>query len=778
MLYAQFLSLANDDRIQKDEKVFQIELAGLDMSQANIIIESYCLLITITLQVCNVIANHRTEYNLKNRLLGVMGFVNALIILSYIAYILVDGKPEYSLWNNIFVGVCYAGGAVLTELFGEYAFAIVQEKKDRGIWLRPVIRAICTAAVILDFLSIFNGSYFSTMNGFHVRGPYYVLNQIFMLCIILIVIIYIAIESKEMKKNVIALIMYGFFPALSTILQIFVQDYVLLYPAITLSLLIIYVVSYLEQSEELHQKNDELQKAMAETELAKKAAEHANASKSDFLSSMSHDIRTPLNAIIGMTDIAIENIDDQKQAVQNLNVVKTSSKHLLSLVNDVLDLSMIESGKMTISETEFILPDLLSETMRIIWPLASAKKQDLSLETEGIQDEFYLGDMPRMHQILVNILSNAVKYTPSEGKIVLKVEEKRAEDGHSAVLTISCTDNGIGIAKEYQDQIFEPFVREVKTTVNPIEGTGLGLAIVNDIVKAMHGTVKVISEKGMGSAFILAIPLGLADEEKMLQRFADVKDLSLLVVCDEPADCSIVCLSEKDGAYPYDICSSADILSGMQKTEKQYDAVLCRSMYRQTETIHVLRDLYPASSLIFNCKASDINEERKYLDAGADMVMYGPIFRTSLYEEFETMILKKKIGVNHDEYLKGKNVMIVEDQAINYLIVEHMMKNAGASVWKAENGMEAVDLFLGSAVGQFDLIMMDIMMPVMDGYAAASKIRSARRTDAKTVPMIAMTANAFEEDIQRSKSYGMNAHLSKPLDPQMVKETVLHLLKH
>ncbi|NLH63628.1 MAG: response regulator [Erysipelotrichaceae bacterium] len=160
------------------------------------------------------------------------------------------------------------------------------------------------------------------------------------------------------------------------------------------------------------------------------------------------------------------------------------------------------------------------------------------------------------------------------------------------------------------------------------------------------------------------------------------------------------------------------------------------------------------------------------------MVMYGPIFRTSLYEEFETLIIKKKIGSNQDEYLKGKNVLIAEDQAINSMIVEHMMKNAGASVWRAENGMEAVDQFLGSSVGQFDLIMMDIMMPVMDGYAAAAKIRSSRRSDAKTIPVIAMTANAFEEDIQRSKSYGMNAHLSKPLDPPVVKETILHLISH
>lgn len=748
------------------------------MSEANLLIELYCLLITITLQICNVIANRHAEYSLKNHLLGVMGFLNAIIIISYIAYILVDGKPEYSLWNNIFVGVCYAGGAVLTELFGEYSFAILQKNNKQKIGLRTAIRVICTAAVCLDFLSIFNGSYFSTMNGFHVRGPYYVFNQIFMLCIILIVIIYIAIESKEMKNNVIALIMYGFFPAVSTILQIFVKDYVLLYPAITLSLLIIYVVSYLEQSDELHQKNDELQKAMAETELAKKAAEKANASKSDFLSSMSHDIRTPLNAIVGMTDIAMEKIDDRKQALQNLNVVKTSSKHLLSLVNDVLDLSMIESGKMSISETEFILPDLLSETMRIIWPLASAKKQELSLQTEGIQDEFYLGDMPRMHQILVNILSNAVKYTPSEGKIILKVEEKRAADGHTALLTMSCTDTGIGIDKDLQNKIFEPFVREVKTTVNPVEGTGLGLTIVRDIVSAMHGTVKVISEKGMGSTFIVSLPLSIADEASMLEKFDDVKEMSLLMVCDRPMDRSIICMPHTDDAYPYDICSSEDILSSQLGAEKQYDVILCRALAKQTETIQALRKRYPASSLIFNCQDSDINEEKKYLDAGADMVMYGPIFRTSLYEEFETLIIKKKIGSNQDEYLKGKNVLIAEDQAINSMIVEHMMKNAGASVWRAENGIEAVDQFLGSSVGQFDLIMMDIMMPVMDGYAAAAKIRSSRRSDAKTIPVIAMTANAFEEDIQRSKSYGMNAHLSKPLDPPVVKETILHLISH
>jgi len=747
------------------------------MSRANLIIEVYCLLITVILMVCHFITTNKIPKTHRSNVLFLMLFINAIVIVSFMISLLAEGHPEVSILDNIITGICYACGALLTELFGEYVITIVGEKQKVSRNAQMIFRILCAVLILLDLLSIQNGMYFSTVNGYHVRGPYYMFNQIAVLIIMLLEFVYILYHMKSIGSQASALAMYGLIPAASVLLQIYVQEYVLIYPAITLSMLIIYIVNYIHTTNELHIKNAELTKAIEDSEQAKKMMEKANRSKSEFLSSMSHDIRTPLNAIVGMTDMAIENIDNRKLTLENLNVVKDASQHLLYMVNDVLDLSMIESGKIQISEADFFLPDMLTDIESLVWPLTREKQQKFILESGDEVEDCYVGDAPRIKQILMNFLSNSIKYTQRYGTITLKVNEEKMEDGKNAVLQFSCIDNGIGIDKKAQEHMFEPFEREVRSTINPVEGTGLGLAIVHSIVEAMHGTITVQSEKGMGSTFQVALPIQRGNEEKMMEQFKDVRNYFALVIADTEDLCNIVRRN-----YPSmigcdcDVLKSEDVLQGKFE-QKNYDVIICISVEKAVDVTYKLREVYQNTDILFGCNMEMMDQERQILDAGADAVLYRPVFKSTLFREYQKLKRKKNPVEETTKYLMGKNILVAEDNAINYMIVEHMLQNAGAIVWRAETGLKAVDLYMGSRKGQYDAILMDIMMPVMDGYAATEKIRNSSRPDSKTIPIIAMTANAFAEDIQKSKDYHMNAHLSKPLDVKAVKETLLRCIE-
>ena len=746
------------------------------MSRANLVIEIYCLLITIILLICNFLSARNNKASSQSQIMGLMLTVNGGIIFAFIVTVLVEGNAGYEVLNTVMTGICYALGALLTELFGEYVFSIVRTVSAVSRKVVLGLRIVCGMAMGLDILSIFNGMYFGTVNGYHTRGPCFLFNQSLILLVMAAELIYVLLRIRELGSSAAVLAMYSFFPLVSIVLQIFIRNYVLMYPAITLSLFIIYVVTYINQANILHQKNEELKKAIRELELAKKEAEKANRAKSEFLTSMSHDIRTPLNAIIGMTAMAMDHVDHRKQVLDDLSVVQSSSKHLLSLVNDVLDLSMIESGKMTIAQNDFILPDLLAEVEKIAWPLTKAKNQSFSVTADSLTHEFYIGDMPRMKQILVNFISNAVKYTPSGGVIRLQAEEEPAEEPNQVVLRFSCIDNGIGIGTERQKAIFEPFYREVKSTVNPVEGTGLGLTIVRNIAEAMHGQVELTSEKGRGSVFTVILPMRLADEEKMLRQFDNVRDYRVLLVADNQELCRSFFKNyrEKIG-NACSVMDNEEVLADQWDPLQTYDVILIVSEKNPAEVTEKVRRQYPDTDIVYGSSMQMLAEEECILSAGADAVLYRPIFRASLFEEYQALRLRKTTAAGTDQYLAGRRILVAEDQPINYAVVQYILENAGASVSRAENGREAVDQFLASEPGEYDLILMDIMMPVMNGYDAAAAIRSADRKDAAAVVIVAMTANAFSEDIQKSLASGMDGHISKPVEPAVVRETLIRI---
>jgi len=437
---------------------------------------------------------------------------------------------------------------------------------------------------------------------------------------------------------------------------------------------------------------------------------------------------------------------------------------------------MIESGKIQISKTEFFFADMLKEIESLVWPLTREKQQKFILDFGDEVEDCYIGDAPRIKQILMNFLSNAVKYTQRGGCITLKINEEKKDDEQYAVLKLACIDNGIGIDKKTQEHMFEPFKREVRSTINPIEGTGLGLAIAHRIAEAMHGTITVQSEKGIGSRFRVTLPIQRGNEEKMMEQFKDVRNYYALVIADTDEICNMV-----RNNYPSVIGCDCDVLKSEEALQgklplKNFDVIICISVEKAMDVTYKLREIYPNTEILFGCSIDMMDQEQQILNAGADAVLYRPFFKSTLFQEYKKLKRKKNSVEESTKYLLGKNILVAEDNSINYMIIEHMLQNAGAIVWRAETGLRAVDLYMGSRKGQFGAILMDIMMPVMDGYTATEKIRNSSRPDSKSIPIIAMTANAFAEDVQKSKDYSMNAHLSKPLDAKSVKETLLRCM--
>jgi signal transduction histidine kinase/CheY-like chemotaxis protein len=516
----------------------------------------------------------------------------------------------------------------------------------------------------------------------------------------------------------------------------------------------------------------------AQLQAALEDAKAASRAKSDFLTNMSHDIRTPMNAIVGMTNLAMQDIEDAPRATQDLEVVRSSSRHLLSLINDVLDLSKIESGKMVIGHEPYELPTAIDDVIEIMHPLFGAKSQIFTLHVLRLDHEFVVGDQTRMKQILVNILNNANKYTPAGGKIDLSVEELDATDAKTSTYRFKIADTGIGIAEDKLEGIWAPFTRETSSTVNEVEGTGLGLSIVKTIVEMRGGTVSVESEKGHGSTFTVTIPIDLQDEAQAMSRFDDLKDKRILLVENAEGSCSAVEGMLGDVVSEVDRTSDLDVAIGLLRSGMAgYHAAVVEERDGTCPMVSEIRRNAPDLPIVLLDSGDMPALEEDAIGAGACSVLRRPVFRCTLLDRLMNAGDDTTRGEDEGAYLAGKRVLVVEDQPINRMIAKIMVEQAGAVCEESENGKIAVAAFEASPVGYYDLILMDVMMPVMGGYEATRLIRGMDRGDAKTVPIVAMTANAFAEDIERSREAGMDAHVSKPVEPPTLKRTLRSVLK-
>lgn len=518
---------------------------------------------------------------------------------------------------------------------------------------------------------------------------------------------------------------------------------------------------------------------------AYEAARQANSAKSDFLSRMSHDIRTPINAIIGMTAIAGTHLDDTERVADCLSKINVSSGHLLSLINEVLDMSKIESGKVDLNEEEFNLSDLVDALISMVRPQIKAKNQNLKVCIRNVTHEKVIGDKLRIQQSFLNLASNAVKYTPEGGNIKIGISEISREKDRAGRYEFVFEDDGIGMSPEFVKHIFEPFSRASDSRISKIHGTGLGLAITDNLVRMMNGDIKVESELGKGSRFTVTISLKLQDTEDIsCEAFSG---LSVLVADDEETtrENALRILNElgMKGECVSDGESAVKKVAARHSSGENYFAALVDWKMPGMDGISVTKEIrrqigHEVPIVIISASDwSDIELEARA--AGADAFVSKPLFTSKLARLFREMISggEKSGGENDMNDLKnadftGKRILLAEDNELNTEIAVELLEMTGLTVECAENGRKAVDKFAASELGYYDLVFMDIQMPIMNGNEAARAIRALNRRDAKGVPIVAMTANAFNDDVQASMNAGMNEHISKPLDLKVLVKTL------
>ena len=506
------------------------------------------------------------------------------------------------------------------------------------------------------------------------------------------------------------------------------------------------------------------------------AAETANRAKSTFLSNMSHDIRTPMNAIIGFTTLALSNIDDKERVKDYLAKTLASSNHLLSLINDVLDMSRIESGKLHLEEVEVNLSDVLHDLKTIVSGQIYAKQLELYMDAMDVTDEDVYCDKTRLNQILLNLLSNAIKFTPAGGTVSVRVRQLAGKVRGCGQYEFRIKDNGIGMSQEFAQKIFEPFERERTSTVSRIQGTGLGMAITKNIVDMMGGTIKVQTAQGKGSEFIICLPMRTQAEHRPVEKITELEGLKALVVDDDFNTCdSVTKMLVKVGMRAeWTLSGKEAVLRARQSIEMSdvYHAYIIDWRLPDMNGIEVtrqIRSLHDDTPIIILTAYdwSDIEVEAKA--AGVTAFCSKPMFMSDLRET-----LMSALGQNQtdaaQELLPQKNadfqgrcILLVEDNELNREIAQEILREYGFRVDTAENGAVAVEKVCTAAPGSYDLVLMDVQMPVMDGYTATRKIRALDDPARAKIPILAMTANAFDEDRCNALESGMNGFLSKPI---------------
>lgn len=511
---------------------------------------------------------------------------------------------------------------------------------------------------------------------------------------------------------------------------------------------------------ELQQLNNELDKTNMELQQASKA-------KSDFLANMSHDIRTPMNAIIGITGLMAREPNLSDKLHTYLSKVQMSSQHLLSLINDVLDMSKIESSEVSLNSAPVSLAELIGQLDSIVRSQTNEKGQKFQIRVHALAHEYIISDGVRLRQLLINLLSNATKYTPSGGEITFDLTEAACDKPGYALYNISVADTGYGMEKEFIEHIFDPFTRAENSVTNKVQGTGLGMAIVKSVVDLMGGTIKVDSVLNEGTCFEVNLPLKIDSNP---DRMTDIGSV-LLISDDEMLQKNIeVSMREISvGFYSASTMKEAEALMKMQKM----DIILLSNPLKENdlaEHVDYLRQTEPDDLLIFLVDYAEPELAEKWIkDSGVDGFISRPFFRANLLRAMEGMKGADSNTKDRGSVLRGLKFLCAEDNELNAEILEAMLNTEGASCTIYHNGQEIADAFKTVQPGEYDAILMDVQMPVMDGLEAARAIRSGENPLGKTIPILAMTANAFSEDIQNSLAAGMDAHISKPIDIQVLE---------
>ena len=516
---------------------------------------------------------------------------------------------------------------------------------------------------------------------------------------------------------------------------------------------------------------------------AAREAAFANQAKTDFLSTMSHDIRTPMNAIIGLTTIAKKNLDDTESVRENLQKITLASNHLLTLINDILDISKVESGKLILSPQTFSIVEAVENLMNISQPMIKEKNIEFHFRISRMEKEYLYADQLRLNQIYINILSNAIKYTEPGGHVSVDMREDESKKPGCVQLTYIVSDSGIGMSPEYMANMYQPFSRQTDSRVNSIQGTGLGLAITKQMVDLMNGTINCQSEPGKGTTFtvILDIPIAERQREDMVLEPMDV-----LIVDDDPILLETAADTLKSLGVTADCAESAskaiEMISHRHETEQDYSIVILDWKMPDIDGIEMTRRIRSTVSpdipilLISAYDRTDIEGAAK--KAGANAFISKPLFRSTLYDTINDVLgtgAKSAEPENDYSDLHGMNILIAEDFDVNWEVISALLGMYGINTERAENGRICVEKIKSAAEGSYDLIFMDIQMPEMNGLDATKNIRALDDPWASSIPIIAMTADAFSENVTECLNAGMNGHISKPVDIKLVIKEIYRI---
>ncbi len=541
------------------------------------------------------------------------------------------------------------------------------------------------------------------------------------------------------------------------------------------------IIVYISDRTQERQTQDTLTEAL-------EMAQVANRAKSTFLSNVSHDIRTPMNVIMGFLTLLGEEADNPKRVREYAQKIAAASQHLLELINDVLDMNKIESGSAVLNITGLRLADLIDEVNTIIRPQAREKGQTFEIQTDSLTCEYLLGDKLRINQIMINILSNAVKYTPSGGKITMKVTELPQVDKNYSRIRFVVRDNGQGMSEEYQRVLFDPFTREEVNAWHQIQGTGLGMAITKSLVDLMGGTIRVESQMGKGSVFTVELELRVQEQEEdpdFWKRYG----IARMIVADDDEDiCRDIAKKMTGGGVVTQYATrgeqAVEMVRAARERGEPFDLILLdwkMPGLNGLETARLIQKGAPEKPPILLFTAYDwVDVEQEAMEAGIEHFLAKPFFMSSFKETIQRMLggeQKTALSAGGEGILTDRHVLVVDDIALNRTILVKILTTLGAVCDEAENGQAALEKFEASPAGRYDLILMDIQMPVLDGYAATRAIRASTHPSARSIAIVAMTANAFVDDIRDALDSGMDGHISKPIVLEQLKGTIQQVLE-
>ena len=510
--------------------------------------------------------------------------------------------------------------------------------------------------------------------------------------------------------------------------------------------------------------------------LTAREAKSASKAKTDFLSTMSHDIRTPMNAIIGLTTITEKNLGDEKLVAENLRKINLASNHLLTLINDILDISKVESGKLNLVPQTFSIVETVENLMNLSQPMIKDKSIDFSFHISRFDKEYLYADQLRLNQIFINLLSNAIKYTDPHGKVSVDMKEEESEKENCVKLTFIVADTGIGMSPEFLANLYTPFSRQTDSRVNKIQGTGLGLAITKQMVDLMGGTIDCQSEQGKGTTFTVVLDIPVAEQQR-----ADMtlQNMDVLIVDDDEVLLETAVDTMKSlGLNPEQATSGLEglgMIKHREQTGKNYDIVIIDLKMPDIDGIETIRRIRAEVKsnvpilLISAYSWSDVEDQAK--EAGVNGFLSKPLFRSTLYDKISEILGTEKVSSEaENDYsdLEGLNILVAEDNEINWEIISTLLAMYGINTERAENGKIALEKVKNAAEGQYFLVFMDIQMPEMNGLDATKAIRKLDNQWAANIPIVAMTADAFSENVTECLNAGMNGHIAKPIDIKLV----------